>query len=118
MKFCSYSNLENAQNMVNLNMIDPLTYFQDMGLSDPEGRAERLFLKETNPEMYYQRYILKKDMTQMADQVAGQVGETLPTQGLEQPPVLPSPTDTSNIATQPKGLLGGIAGGIKNLIGK
>ena len=115
----------NAQVMVKLNMIDPLTYFQDMGLSDPEGRAERLFLKETNPEMYYQKFILKKDMTQMADQVAGQVEETLPQPAGAVPgavpgaPIAPSPTDTSNIATQPKGgLMSGIIGGVKSLLGR
>ena len=108
----------NAQGMAQLNMIDPLTYFQDLGLSDSEGRAERLFLKETNPEMYYQRYILKKDMTEMANQITGQVGATLPAPaGVPvEPPMTPSPTDTSNIPTQPQGgMMSQAMNGIKSL---
>ena len=109
----------NAQGMAQLNMIDPLTYFQDLGLSDPEGRAERLFLKETQPEMYYQRYILKKDMTEMANQIIQQVTPTLPGQPPmpgEAPPMAPSPTDTSNIPTQPQGgMMSQAMNGIKNL---
>jgi hypothetical protein len=113
----------NAQNMAQLNLIDPLTYFQDLGLSDPEGRAERLFLKETNPEMYYQKYILKKDLKEIANTVIQ--GQTIPQAGQPQPmgqaPVQPSPQDTGNVATQPQGgqgMLGRAMGGIKNLFNR
>src|SRR5690606_15442962 len=46
----------NATSMAQMTLIDPLTYFEDLGLPDPEGRAERLFLYQTNPEMYYQKF--------------------------------------------------------------
>lgn len=48
----------NAMDMAKLKLIDPLTFFEDMGLSDPEGRTEKLTLFMTNPPMYQAKYIL------------------------------------------------------------
>ena len=48
----------NAIEMAKLKLIDPLTFFEDMGLADPEGRTEKLTMFMTNPQMYQAKYIL------------------------------------------------------------
>lgn len=92
----------NAVSMAQLNLIDPLTYFEDLGLPDPEGRAEKLFLYQTNPEMYYKKFILKKDLKEMATQITGQVGADV-AGAVPMPPAQPSPQNTGNIPIQPQG---------------
>lgn len=48
---------QKAMDMAKLNMVDPLTFYKDIGASDPRGRAEKLMLYTTYPDMYYQKYI-------------------------------------------------------------
>ena len=115
----------NAQNMAQLNMIDPYHYYKDLNIPDPEGRAEALFLFQTNPAMWYQKVVQGKDLSQVADQVAGGAAPTVtpPEAGgaLVAPPTTPNPADTTNVATQPQGGIGSLMskamGGIRNMLG-
>ena len=119
-----------AQTMAQLGMIDPYYFYKDMNIPDPEGRAEALFLKETNPELWYKKIILKQDISELASQVTQQAEGAVPIEGATgagsegltpSAPTAPSPTDTSNIATTPQGgqasLLSRIGGGIRNMMG-
>lgn len=47
----------NAMEMAKLQMIDPFTFFTDMGLSDPEGRTEKLILAKVDPVAYLQKVV-------------------------------------------------------------
>lgn len=44
-------------------MIDPIQFFRDIEASDPEGRAEALMLYQTQPMLYFQRYIEGNETT-------------------------------------------------------
>lgn len=120
----------NAQAMAQLGFTEPLSFYKDMNISNPEDRAEMLFLKENNPNLYYQKYILKKDISAMADQVvqAATPAQTVSPQGglpqsgtIFQAPTTPSPAQPGNVATEvqgsPRGLIGKAVGGIKNMLG-
>jgi hypothetical protein len=94
-------------------LIDPLTYYKDTGRSDPEGRAEKLFIQQTNPELYYKKFIKGEELPEIAAEAVGssqaalnQVQGTAPTT-----PTQPSPTNPTNIPTTP-------AGSPRNLIGR
>jgi len=100
----------NAQNMASLNMIEPYYYYKDLGIPDAEGRAEAVFLFNSNPELWYQKIVKGKDISAIADQLIAQTAPPAePIAG--QPPIVPpaqaavqpSPQDTSNVATQPQG---------------
>lgn len=47
----------NAIEMAKMQMTDPYSFFVDMGLSDPEGRTERLILAKTDPTSYLQKVV-------------------------------------------------------------
>lgn len=47
----------NAMEMAKMQMTDPYTFFVDMGLSDPEGRTEKLILAKTDPMSYLQKVV-------------------------------------------------------------
>lgn len=104
----------NAQEMAKLQLTDPLTFYEDMGLSDPEGRAEKLlaFLSGAADgyAVYQMKYLHPDNNTgQLVDQLLGpgaaqQLQASPP---LEQPapgqgvPQQPSSENTANIAAQP-----------------
>jgi hypothetical protein len=103
-----------AKDEAQLGLIDPITYYKDTGRSDPEGRAEKLFLFQQNPELYYKKFVKGEDLPDIAEQImlmnqqklqmASQDG-----QGAGQPaqattmPMKPSVGNTSNIPTTPQG---------------
>lgn len=97
---------KNALDMSNAKLIDPLTFYEDMDMSDPEGRAEKLMYFLTDPATYMTKYILKLDNTQA---MVGALGAA-PLPG--QPPVAPPPapmappqnptvTNTAQVPAQP-----------------
>lgn len=47
----------NAMEMAKMEMIDPYQFYVDMGLSDPEGRTEKLVLSKEDPIAYLQKVI-------------------------------------------------------------
>jgi len=54
----------NAMNMAKMQMIDPYSFFVDMGLSDPEGRTEKLILAKADPVAYLQKVVKNLDTSQ------------------------------------------------------
>lgn len=97
----------NAKELAQLQLIDPLTYFEDIGMPDPEKRTERL-LDFNDPELqlslYRKKHLEGKTMEEIAAEVLPATAATPagPTQ-LASPPAGPSPQDTTQIATQPQG---------------
>lgn len=47
----------NAIEMAKMKMVDPYTFFVDMGLSDPEGRTEKLILATADPTAYLEKIV-------------------------------------------------------------
>lgn len=45
---------QRAMDMAKLKMIDPHTFYKDMGMSDPSGRTKKLMLFTLSPELYMQ----------------------------------------------------------------
>jgi len=99
----------NAQSMAATKFIEPFYYYKDMGIPDPEGRAEALYLFNTNPDMWYQQIVKGKSIQQIADTViqGSVVPQEQPTQGMQPPmspqalPANPTPANTSQAPTQP-----------------
>lgn len=90
-----------AMDMAKMNLTDPLTFYQDLGVSDPEGRTEKLLTLQNNPQEYLARYVLR-----LGDNLQ-QMGQAL--NGVSQPPEQPiieqvqspSPQDTSQMSVEP-----------------
>lgn len=100
---------KNAMEMANLGApySDPLTFFEDMDMSDPKGRAEKGFMVANDPAGYFTKYILDlPDTKSQVDRLAEtqNVPPTGAPSGTEtQPPVQqPSPQDTSNVPMSPQ----------------
>jgi len=101
----------NAMDMAKLGppYSDPVSFFTDMGMSDPEGRAEKGMLLASAPELYIQKFIMGNDTTgSMIDALNGQGAAqaaggpmTPPPPPEGQPPQQPTPTDTTQVASQP-----------------
>ena len=101
-------NQNNAMLMAKMGMIDPLQFCKDMGLSNPEGRAEQMMMFKMDPEGYFVKYIMKKSPEKLAGAMVNQ--QTLPqVQNQPQPqeptpaggPQLPSPQNTAQAPIQP-----------------
>lgn len=115
----------NAQAMAELGYIEPISFFKDMNIPNPEERAEMLFLKESNPNLYYQKYILKKDISALANQVVDmsqpQVTPSAPVTGMPTEATVPTATQTSAVPNQvqgsPRGLVGRAMGGLRKMMG-
>ena len=109
----------NAQEMAKLQLIDPLTFYEDMGLSDPEGRTEKLLTFLSGAADGYAVYTMKflqpeNNTGQLVDQLLG-AGATQSLQGsppvspaqsaqpvaAPQAPVNPTPTDTAQVPISP-----------------
>lgn len=48
---------QRAMDMAKLKLIDPLTFYKDMGMSDPRGRTEKLLIFTLSPELYLQKFV-------------------------------------------------------------
>jgi hypothetical protein len=105
-----------AKEEAQLGIIDPISYYKDTNRSDAEERAERLFFYQTNPELYYKKFIAKEELPEIANQaVAGSQQALAQVQSgggqPQQPAMRPSVADTTNIPTTPQG-------SPRNLIGR
>lgn len=98
----------NAMDMAKLQFIDPLTFFEDMGMSNPEGRAERMLTYSADPVSYLEKYIIKVPLTPM--QPPTQPGMAGPDMSGQVPPEQKAPdmggqgatpTDTAQVQTAP-----------------
>lgn len=102
-----------AQEMAKLQLIDPLTFYEDMGLSDPEGRAEKLltFLSGAmgGYAVYQTKFLQGMNGTPAlvdgllgqgaAQALQGQPGAPVPPQ--ETQPANPTPTNTAQAPVTP-----------------
>lgn len=93
--------------------IDPLTFFKDIGASDPKGRTEKGWMMANDPQGYFTKYVLGM---QTPEAMAAGLGVPQPTPG--QPPApqqpgaaaqnvgpvggqQPSPTNTGQVPLTP-----------------
>lgn len=115
-----------AKDEAQLGLIDPVSYYKDTGRSDPENRAEMLFMFQTNPAMYIQKYVKGQSLKQVAGQVNQMNQQNMATfggQGGQQTtPMQPSPQNTGAMPTLPQGsprnLIGKATGAIKQLFNR
>ncbi|MBU6501163.1 MAG: hypothetical protein KGJ89_05345 [Patescibacteria group bacterium] len=115
----------NAIDMAKLKMIDPVQFFRDMGLPDPEGRAKQLMMWMSDPNTYMMQYVLgletSEDMANklIQDSATGGAGAPpappappapapmappappAPSPGLMGAPVAPTPTNTAAVPAMP-----------------
>lgn len=88
----------NAMQMAQAALIDPLTFFEDMGMSDPKGRAERLLTLQSNPAEYMMKYVKGMTTQDMANAlVNAPVQGPQPSQPSQALPQSPSPSNTANM---------------------
>jgi hypothetical protein len=89
---------------------NPIDFFRDMDVNDPEARAERGMEFATNPAGYIAKYIMGlKDTTAMVNQLMGSgqtigamvPGTTSPASNLNVPPQNPTVANTANVPAQP-----------------
>lgn len=107
----------NAMEMAQLGapFTNPLDFFRDMGIDDPEGRTERGLTFATDPTTYLVKYVMGMQNTpQMVDGMLGQ-GSAAALSGqpvapgaqnpapapINQQPGAPTPTDTTQVPTAP-----------------
>src|SRR3990167_6875654 len=64
---------KNAIEMAKLGppFINPLDFFKDMDMNDPEGRAERGMMMSMDPAGYFMQFIKKMEVPQMAQALGG-----------------------------------------------
>lgn len=107
-----------AMEMAKMQLIDPLTLFEDLGMSDPVGRTEKLMNFTTNPALYMAQYVKKlgSNTTELADTLLSQnmqpdtnpagvapTQEPVPQVQSAQPtPQVPTPQDTTQVPTEPQ----------------
>lgn len=124
----------NAMDMAKLQLIDPVTFYEDMGLSDPEGRANKLLAFLSGAPTGYATYILQylSNQPQLSTQgltnqlLGGQSvpsGGNVPPEQAAQPgtppgpggqvPQGPTPTNTGQTPAAPP--TGAPLGSVRNL---
>jgi hypothetical protein len=106
----------NALQMAKLQLIDPVTFYEDMGLSDPSGRAVKLLSFLKDPATYLTAFIAEspevtQDLLQKISAVVGvqpPTPESVPVTPGQNPnnmpppnPQQPIPGDTSQMAVLP-----------------
>jgi hypothetical protein len=101
---------KNAMEMAKLGppFIDPLTFFEDMEMSDPKGRAEKGIMFINDPAGYFAKYIMELPNSKaMIGALNGQAGAAIQPGGGQPPvpsappgPMTPqNPTSTDTTAT-------------------
>ena len=93
---------------------NPIDFFQDMDMNDPEGRTERGIMFQTDPQGYFTKFVLHLDNTQ---QQAAALTAAAPAGNppLQQPnapmnqinPQNPTPGNTSAVPIEPPTMLEG-----------
>ena len=106
----------NAMDMAKLGppFTDPIRFFEDMDMADPKGRAEAGMIFMTDPNTYMAKYIMGlQDTNAMAGALTaglppmdgGQAPmpgqQPTPMGGQQMNPANATPTDTTQVATQP-----------------
>lgn len=90
---------KNAMEMAKSKLIDPMTFYEDMDMTDPKGRTEKLLLFNTAPELYLTKFVMGLETT---PQLAGALNQAPPpTPEAAGVPQNPSPVDTANVASEP-----------------
>lgn len=82
---------------------NPIDFFQDMDMNDPEGRTERGMMFLSDPMGYFTKYVLGLDNTQQQTQALNSASPQV-TETPEQPatnPQNPSAQDTSVVPSSP-----------------
>lgn len=104
----------NAMNMGKMEMTDPLSFFEDMGLDDPEGRTARLVTFKSDMPLYLSSFVetAATSTPELAQKLAAitqqQSQQNQPPQGAPQPgqqnpngPAAPAPGNTQAVAANP-----------------
>lgn len=81
----------NAINMAKMKMIDPLTFYQDMDLNDPEGRTKKMMLFTSDPQGYMMQYVMNMTPEQGAQALINAPMDGQPAQ----PSIVPSSPTTA-----------------------
>jgi hypothetical protein len=64
-----------AMDMAGMKLIDPLTFYKDVGASDPHGRTKKLMTFMMSPEQYMAEFVMGlKDSAAMGEALNGQTG--------------------------------------------
>lgn len=79
----------NAMEMAKMQMIDPYQFFVDMGLSDPEGRTEKLILSKMDPSAYLQKVVKGLNTAEALAQALANAEMPAPFQPPQAPPTAP-----------------------------
>jgi hypothetical protein len=104
----------NAMNMAKLKMVDLISFYEDMDMNDPEGRAEKLMMMQTDPQGYLMKYVMKTTPLQGAlnilnappgAPIAG-MGPQAPPPGAQQTGPLGPPPGTPQIPPSVGGAVG------------
>ena len=93
----------NSIEMAKLKLIDPISFYEDMGISDPEGRTQKLMMFTTDPMGYMVKYAMGLQNTGQMTAALNGSPEAPANQPTEQQitPQAPSVQDTSNVASEP-----------------
>ncbi len=106
----------NSLEMAKLELTDPYTFYVDMGLSDPEGRTERIILAKMDPTAYLHKVVQGLDTSKaLAEALANAEMPTQPVFPSQSPtpgappapgqppaaPQQPTPTNTAQVPAQP-----------------
>lgn len=98
----------NALEMAKMQLTDPYSFFVDMGLSDPEGRTEKLILAKMDPQAYLQK-IVKGINTSEALAKALMNAEQVPPAPNPTAPGVPGQPPTAPPIAGPQSVPGGVA---------
>lgn len=66
---------EEAFEMARLNLIDPLSFYEDTDATNPKLRAQRLMTFTASPELYLQTFVLERSTADLANMAGSQPGE-------------------------------------------
>jgi hypothetical protein len=81
-----------AMQNAKLGMSDPLTYFEDTEQSNPKERARKAFMFKAAPQMYYQEFLVDKNMQQPGQPAMPGQAPVNPMQQQAQPQASQQPT--------------------------
>ena len=90
-----------------MKLTDPLSFYEDTDVPDPLQRTEKLMTFMLAPELYMQKYVMKRDTQGMVDALAQQ-----PVEGQPQQPTQPQlPAGGGNPMTRADAWIAGYGGG-------
>jgi hypothetical protein len=92
-----------AMEMAKLKMIDPLSFYEDLDLNDPEGRTEKMLLSQTDPATYMMKFVMNMSMQQGIDALNQQPipGEQTYVNPVSTNQQQPDPGNPAQVATEP-----------------